>query len=393
MKIWQRRRRSSDELRELGLDSRAIADLEAAFKSQLEDHRHPGAQLALYRNGKFALEMGGGIARRSPERAVASETLFVLFSATKAWAAVVAHLLIERGKLDLQAKVADYWPEFAKHGKGDVTIYHVLSHRGGYPVSTTNLDLGEKRSSACAIEETTLSWKPGEANGYHAFNFGETIAELGRRVDGREIKAFLLEEVFAKMGIVESYLGLPADQPELEARVAYVYQMEARTPGSQFRFGDQSEPPVPEWKFVWNRPETHQMVLASGGGIAGARDLARFYGMLANGGEMDGVRVLKPETIQMATRRSNSSGEIDRIMRVPMAWALGFQLGGDSRVPIFGKTSSPHAFGHAGAGCTVGWADPDRGLGFAYLTNGNLGWLNSFSRVGDLADLALKACL
>lgn len=391
--IWRRPKRSSDELRELGLDPRVIADLEAAFRSQLVQRRHPGAQLALYRHGKLALEMSGGIARRSPKKLVVPETLFVLFSATKAWAAVAAHLLIERGKLDLQARVAEYWPEFAKHGKRNVTIYHVLSHRGGYPISTTNFDLDAKQSSPRTIESTPLSWKPGETNGYHAFNFGETIGELVRRVDGREIKAFLREEVFAQIGLVESYLGLPATRPELSTRVAYVYEMEARTPGSQFRFGDESEPPVPEWKFVWNRPETHQMVLPSGGGITRARDFARFYGMLANGGEIDGVRVLKPETIQMATRRSNTPGEIDRIMRVPMPWGLGFQLGGEPTVPIFGKSSSPHAFGHAGAGCTVGWADPDRSLGFAFLTNGNLGWLNSFSRVGDLADLALKACL
>jgi CubicO group peptidase (beta-lactamase class C family) len=387
--VWINPQRGPSELSELGIDPAGFKALVAGFQQQLLDMRHPGAQLALYRNGAFVAELGGGLARRSPEKPVTRQTLFLLFSATKAWSATCAHILVERGRLDLDARIADYWPEFAQKGKGQVTVRQFLSHRGGFPALSADVPAG--LTVAQAIEQTPLSWAPGEANGYHGTNFGETIAELIRRIDGRNIQTFLREEIFVRLNLADSYLGLP-DDAELEGRVAYIYEMEKGTPGALFTFGFKGEPPVPEWKFVWNRPEIHRMVLPSGGGISTAHDLARFYGLLANGGELEGIRILKPETIGRATKRTNSPGEIDRFMRVPMAWSLGYMLGGPE-VPLFGKTSNEKMFGHAGAACTVGWADPERRLGVAYLTSGNLSWINSFARVGELGDLALKACL
>ena len=311
----------------------------------------------MYRDGRFVMEWGGGIARRSPVTPVKPDTLFVLFSATKMWTATCAHILAERGKLDFQAKVADYWPEFAQKGKDKVTVYHVLSHRGGFPALT--LENPDGLTQAELIEQTPLSWTPGEANGYHGAHFGDTVAELIRRVDGRDIQTFLKEEVFDRLDLQDSYLGLPPDRSDLEEKVAYVYEMEQGTPGAQFTFGFPQDPPVEEWRFVWNRPEVHRMVLPSAGGIATARDFAGFAAMLANGGELEGIRILKPETIERATARTNSPGERDRRMMVPVAWSLGYILGGPE-VPLYGRTSTEKILRHAGAACTVGWSDPER---------------------------------
>jgi CubicO group peptidase (beta-lactamase class C family) len=187
---------------------------------------------------------------------------------------------------------------------------------------------------------------------------------------------------------------LPEDRQDLEERVAYTYQVEKDAPGYQFSFGfDIENPPVIEWKFVWNRPEVHRMVLPSGGGISTARDFARFYGMLANDGIIDDVRILQPATIHRAIQRTNTPGEIDRHMMLPVPWSLGFVLGGEHRVPAYGETSTHRTFGHGGAGCTVGWADLDYQLGFCYLTNGNLRFVNSFPRTGELSDLVRGSCL
>jgi CubicO group peptidase (beta-lactamase class C family) len=368
MEVWTRPEWSAAEWRELGLDPKGVESLAAAFRSQLEKNRHPGAQLALCRNGKLILEMGGGIARKTPEQKVTPETMFVLFSCTKAWSATAAHMLIERGKLKLDAKVADYWPEFAKHGKEAVTVYHALSHRGGYPafsLDLTDLAKNDPKIPAKALEESKLSWKPGEANGYHGGNFGEAVAELVRRVDGRVLSTFLREEVFEKIAMPDSYLGLPADKPGLDDRVAYLYEMENNTPGAAFRFRTDAKDDVAEWKFVWNRPEVHRMSLPSGGGISTAHDFAHFYGMLANGGEIDGVRLLRKETIETAVKRSNAPGEIDRSFRMAMPWGLGFMLGGDPKLPFSegpalrrSSAASARDVRWAGPIPTATWASP-----------------------------------
>jgi CubicO group peptidase (beta-lactamase class C family) len=389
--IWRRPERSGQELRALGFDPVRFEAVIALFNRQIEEGLHPGAQLSLYRHGRHVLDMGGGVARRTGRRAVTPDSMFVLFSATKAWALVAAHLLAERGRLNLDARMVEYWPEFGRRGKEAVTVRQALSHRGGYPPSgpETVRDLDAARE----IEETPLRWAPGTANGYHFRFLGETVRELVRRIEGVDLPAFLRANLFDPLGLQSSFLGLPAERADLEARVAYVYSMEPDAPGDSFTFGfDTNDLPVEEWRIAWNRPEVHQMVIPSGGGIAGAADIARFYGMLGNGGAIDGARILSRETIEQAITRTNAPGEIDRIMRLPMPWSVGFMLGGEPRVPAFGRTADQRSFGHNGAGCTIGFADLDRGLGVAYLTNGNRRFAASMDRTGAVAD-AIRAAV
>jgi CubicO group peptidase (beta-lactamase class C family) len=390
--VWRRPERSGRELRELGFDPARFDAVSTLFNRQIEEGLHPGAQLSLYRHGRHVLDMGGGVARRTGQRAVTPDSMFVLYSATKAWAVVAAHMLVERGRLDLDAHMVEYWPEFGRHGKEAVTVRQALSHRGGYPPSgpetTRNLD------PAREIEETPLRWPPGTANGYHFRFLGETVRELVRRIEGVDLPAFLLANIFDPLGLQSSFLGLPAERADLEERVAYVYPMEAGAPGDNFTFGfDTNDLPVEEWRIAWNRPEVHQMVIPSGGGIASAADFARFYGMLGNGGAIDGVQIMKRETIENAITRTSRPGEIDRIMRLPMPWGIGFMLGGEPRVPAFGRSADQRSFGHNGAGCTIGYADLDRGLGVAYLTNGNRRFVASMERTGAVADAIRAAVL
>lgn len=378
----------SERLQSLDINPARFQNVERLFAAEIDKGRHPGASLAIYRYGEFVGVLNGGVARKNGPEIVTDETLFGLYSCTKTWCAYAAHLLVEQGKLDLNKRIADYWPEFAANGKENVTVAQGIAHRGGFPLVNAPT---KNQTPAQLIEATPLSWEPGEANGYHAVNYGFFVEELVRRITGIDLPTFLKSEVFDPLGMKNSYLGLP-DDAALESRVAYVYLMEKGTPGEGFNFGfDTENPPVEEWKFAFNRPEVHQMVLPSGGGISSAVDMARFIGMLANGGEFNGMRFLSSGTVEDAIARTNKPKEIDKRLRLPMPWGSGFMLGGNRWTAGFGQKSTDRTFGHYGAGCTTVFGDLDRGLGVAYLTNGNRKFLAHLKRSGAVADAIFDA--
>jgi CubicO group peptidase (beta-lactamase class C family) len=370
------------------MDSEGLRAVEALFRQQIDEGLHPGASLAVYRHGRLVLELFGGLARLPAHRTgspagqasgqpVTPETLFVLFSSTKPLSAVCLHILLERGRLGLDDPVARHWPEFARNGKAAVTIRHVLTHSGGFPQNPPQLvprKWGDWNAIVQAMEEIELIWEPGQDTGYHPLNFGWVVGELVRRIDGRPISRFLLEEVTGPLGMGDTYLGLP---PELEGRVARLYAMDNEVD--------------PQAVAAFNRPDVHQAVVPAGGGISTARDLARFYAMLAAGGTLDGVRILSPESVERAIAVQVEVRR-DRSLGIPMRWALGFHLGGN-RVDLFGYDTSPRAFGHGGHGSSVGWADPDLGLAVAIITNGLRSPAGHALRVAALSAAIRKACL
>jgi len=370
------------------MDSEGLRAVEALFRQQIDESLHPGASLAVYRHGRLALELCGGLARLPAHRTgspaeqasgqpVTPETLFVLFSSTKPLSAVCLHILLERGRLGLDDPVARHWPEFARNGKAAVTIRHVLTHSGGFPQNPPQLvprKWGDWNAIVQAMEEIELIWEPGQDTGYHPLNFGWVVGELVRRIDGRPISRFLREEVTGPLGMGDTYLGLP---PELEGRVARLYAMDKEVD--------------PQAVAAFNRPDVHQAVVPAGGGISTARDLARFYAMLAAGGTLEGVRILSPQSVERAIAVQVEVRR-DRSLGIPMRWALGFHLGGN-RVDLFGYDTSPRAFGHGGHGSSVGWADPDLGLAVAIITNGLRSPAGHALRVAALSAAIRKACL
>ena len=370
------------------MDSEGLRAVEALFRQQIDESLHPGASLAVYRHGRLALELCGGLARLPAHRTgspaeqasgqpVTPETLFVLFSSTKPLSAVCLHILLERGRLGLDDPVARHWPEFARNGKAAVTIRHVLTHSGGFPQNPPQLvprKWGDWNAIVQAMEEIELIWEPGQDTGYHPLNFGWVVGELVRRIDGRPISRFLREEVTGPLGMGDTYLGLP---PELEGRVARLYAMDKGVD--------------PQAVAAFNRPDVHQAVVPAGGGISTARDLARFYAMLAAGGTLEGVRILSPQSVERAIAVQVEVRR-DRSLGIPMRWALGFHLGGN-RVDLFGYDTSPRAFGHGGHGSSVGWADPDLGLAVAIITNGLRSPAGHALRVAALSAAIRKACL
>ena len=361
-------------LDEVGMNAAAVQDLEDLFRRQIEQGLHPGAGLAVYRHGRLVVDLWGGLSDDAAGKPVAPDTMFILYSSTKPLAAVCLHILWERGMLTWDDKVADHWPGFAKHGKDSVTIQHVLTHRGGFPETPAELSWDRWQDWEYVVEcmENIIPDYPaGQVMAYHPRNFGWVIGELVRRIDGRHIGVFLREEVLDRLELADGYVGLP---PELEDRVSRIHAMEDCDRPGMIR--------------PYNRPEVHQAVHPAGGGIFTARDLARFYAMMGNGGELDGVRILQPETVAEVTHLQSEANDFSLGAR--MRRSLGLVLD-DNRMGV-SATDGAGTFGHGGAGTSVGWADPALGLGVAYITNGFRASATNNPRLAAISRAVRAAC-
>jgi CubicO group peptidase (beta-lactamase class C family) len=309
---------------------------------ELIEARGAVAQLCVVRYGRTVVDRSFGC---SPN------ALFWLFSASKPYLAVVIHQLVESGRLHLDDAVAAYWPEFAHNGKREITVREVLRHRSG--VSSAGSYVGEVRAmtdwdrSLRRIEDTRPRWPIGTV-AYSPLAFGFILGEVARRCTGLPIEELVRRSVFEPVGTEDTYLGLPPD--------AWGRHVPIRA------FG----PLGPFIQSVVNKRSTRQSVVPAAGISATARELAGFYQALLDG------RLLRPDSLAVAVEPS-SEGVYDPVARAPIRWSQGFQLGGprwmEGAVSSLGSLSSPRAFGHNGSNCCVGWADPDRQIAYAYLTN------------------------
>jgi len=289
------------------------------------------------------------------------DSLFFLFSASKPLVALLVHLLAERGQLALDDRVAAHWPEFAQAGKQDITIRQVLQHRSGLPVvrgfALDALMMTDWAASVRALEVATPSFPSGSVPAYHVLSYGFILGELVQRVAGGPVSDVLQAELLGPLGLRDSYLGLPAGQWGRHVPIAGRGPAELAT------------------QLMINRPAVRQAVIPAASVSATAYDLARLYQALLAGGELDGVRVLRPETIRQATAPS-SDGEVDRYLKLPVRWSEGFQLGGERAGHTrlgggsgpMGALASRTTFGHNGSYVCLGWADPEREVAVAYLT-------------------------
>lgn len=412
MTVW--RQQPEIEAVEAGLNGAILDEMTARFNEAAEAGAlFSGAQMALYRHGRLALDVGGGTARTRTGEPVTPETMFVLFSSTKGLAALVMWMLHERGAVGFDDPVVKHWPSFASivPEKAAITIRHVMGHRGGFPLGPdwfTARYWGDHDAMVRAMEEVPLQWRPGEHAGYHALNFGWVLNELCIRTDaqGRDLGQFLREEACRPLGIEDLYVGLPDDEA-LEARVAWVEEPEeplSTAAAAGVGAGGPAGPPRPDQVFrspvtddrhratpelgiPWNRPAVHRAVAPGGGGIATARALAKVYAALSLGGELNGVRIISRESLEQAIVPTTKPGEVDRTLGLPMRWGTGWQIGSAA------EGATPRTFGHGGRGGQMGWADLDRGLAFGFTTTGQLK-AEAYQRwLLDLQSLAFRACV
>ncbi|HZX03012.1 serine hydrolase domain-containing protein [Kribbella sp.] len=323
--------------RDAGFDPERLAEAVG-----LVEARAGVAQLCVVRNGRVVVDRAFGC---SPD------ALFWLFSASKPFLAVVIHQLVESGRLHLDDAVAAYWPEFAQNGKREITVRQVLRHRSGLTHAGSFLGearvMGDWERSLRRIEDARPRWPIGTV-AYSPLAFGFVLAEVARRCSGRPIEELVGRDVLDPLGLGDTYLGLPAEE--------WGRHVPIKASGAVGPF----------FQSVLNRRGTRAAVVPAAGISTTARDLATFYQGLLVGA------LLAPETLAVAVEPS-SEGELDRTAHAPIRWSQGFQLGGprwlDGARTALGGLSSPRTFGHNGSNCCIGWADPDRRIAYAYLTN------------------------
>jgi CubicO group peptidase (beta-lactamase class C family) len=345
-----------------------FAAVRAAFVNNFAERGEPGAAVAVSLKGRPVVDMWGGWADRARAVPWQSDTLVNFFSVSKALCTICALKLVEQGRLDLDAPAARVWPEFAGAGKEAVTLRHILTHQAGLPSLHEPLPAGamlDWQAMTDALARAEPWWLPGTAHGYHVNTFGFLVGELVRRASGRTIGTMLREDVARPLG-ADVHIGLPASE---HARVAEFLwpigapQQVMPAAGDAMRWNAYWNPPGISGGGYVNTREWRLAEIPSTNGHGTARGVARVYTMLANGGEIDGARILARETIEAAT--VEQSNGFDLINQRPSRFGLGFQLTQPER-PL-GPNAG--AFGHFGAGGSLGFCDPQTGIAFAYVTN------------------------
>ena len=365
---------SAVDMNPAGLDK-----VKALFQEQLDQGLHPGAAMAVYRHGKLVLDLYGGTADKEANRPVDKDTLFLIFSCTKALAAFSLHLLWERGQVEIGQWIADYWPEFAKNGKEHITLRHILNHTAGFPETPAELTpdmMVDWDFAVRAMENATPIYEPGKVIAYHSLNFGWVIGELVRRVEGRTISQYLKNEVTGPLGMDDFYLGLPADQ---EGRVAKVYTMDDYHP--------------PDMVALFNTPAIHQAVIPAANGISTARDLARFYAMISMKGSLDGVEIIRAGIINSIAAVQEEGIDRNSPEEKEVKLGLGLAIDDPSMGTPRGNTSSSHSIGHGGLGSSIAWAEPESHLAVAIITNGVRESASNTQRLAALSDAIRDACV
>jgi CubicO group peptidase (beta-lactamase class C family) len=346
-----------------------FAAVRGAFAENFARRGEVGAAVAVTLEGRPVVDLWGGAADAARTRTWGRDTIVHVFSTTKGLTALCAHVLADRKLLDLDAPVADHWPEFAAAGKAMITVRHVLSHRAGLPAIRTPLPpeaIFDWSTMTAALAAETPWWEPGTRHGYHLVTYGWLVGEVVRRVSGKSLGAFFRDEVATPLGL-DCHIGLAAAH---EARTAETIAggppgsddpllRALADPGSLFLRALSNPPWTPESvnTRAWRAAE-----IPAVNAHTNARAVARLYGALASGGALGGVRLLGRETLRAVEEQCSGP---DVVTGLPGRLALGFGLGA-SRMAA---RPNPRAFGHPGAGGSVGFADPDAGLGFGYTPN------------------------
>ncbi|HYY45598.1 MAG TPA: serine hydrolase domain-containing protein [Candidatus Angelobacter sp.] len=341
-----------------------------AFAAEIDRDRGAGAAFAAVVDGTAVVDLWGGSMRPEPPTPWREDTVQLVFSGTKGLVATCILLLLERGKLNLDRPVSAYWPEFEQAGKGNVLVRHLVSHQAGLPAvdpPPTPYEALDPIAMAERLAQQPALWPAGTSITYHALTFGWLCDGLIRHVDGRSPGRFFADEVAGPLSL-DAWIGLPAS---VEARVARMQ----RAPDYQVNYGEVSDSErllldriyagggfIGE-RFVVNDPEFLAAEIAGANGVASARSMARLYGCLARGGEIDGIRLLSPETVRFAY--APIAAGLDRLTRKPAAFSTGFEI--QSETQWYGP--AVQAFGHSGAGGSVHGAWPHLRTGFSYAMN------------------------
>ncbi|MCP1572968.1 CubicO group peptidase (beta-lactamase class C family) [Herbaspirillum rubrisubalbicans] len=355
------------------INAEANAIVQQALDRATTEGGEIGVQVAAYLDGKLVIDAWSGYADQQSGRKVDGDTLFNVYSVTKAVAATALHILADRGLIDYDAPVVRYWPEYGAKGKQATTVRDVLTHRACVP----QMPLGVTPERMCdwdwmtrAIADLEPLAEPGTKTLYLSMTFGWIVGELVRRADPkhRSLGRFVREEIAGPLGITDLWIGLPDEAVPRLAR-----HVDAMTPVPPEYLPPLFLASMPDQVAltprVFDRPDVRRAEVAGVGGIFNARSEARFWAMLANGGELDGVRLLSRELVaSLATPRANSE-EADPVMfGFPIPITIGGFWFGGAHPPVAAARHA-RALCHPGQGNSFGWADPETGLAVAICHN------------------------
>src|SRR5712692_9067868 len=345
-----------------------------AFMDNFERRGEVGAAVAVTVGGRPVVDLWAGHADASRTRPWQQDTIVNVWSTTKGLCALCAHRLADQGKLDFEAPVAKYWPEFAAAGKSSMPVKYLLNHKAGLAAIRAPLKLDDLFNWAKATSELARQepwWQPGTKHGYHAITFGWLVGEVVRRISGKSLGTYFRDEIAGPLK-ADAYIGFDAS---LDPRVADTISAPPPTPGEPNVFAEMlKDPESVSAKAITNPPSLmlpttsnsrawRGAEIPAANGHATARALARIYGALARGGEIDGIRILSARRIGRCYVEQSKG--MDAVLGFPTRFSLGFMLS----QPGAELGPNPRSFGHPGAGGSLGFADPDRKIGFGYVMN------------------------
>ena len=358
-----------------GLVEPGFEGVREAFADNFAERGEVGAGCSVYVHGHKVVDLWGGVKDRKTGEPYDEDTLQLVFSTTKGATAACANLLAQRGQLDVDAPVATYWPEFAAAGKGDIPVRWLLCHKAGLPVVDADLSLEEVLAWDPIVEALAAQaplWEPGTKHGYHALTFGWLVGEGVKRITGRSLGTYFAEEIAAPLGL-ELWIGLPEDQQHRVARLVAagapkdpaMVELMMQFMGPDTLLGRALGGPggIFTANGVFNRPDVWTAEVPAANGITNARSLARFYAGLAGTVE-DGPAepILTADQVAQASQTQTTGADL--VLFVESTIGLGFFTASEAA-----RFGGPASFGHTGAGGSVGFTDPENGIGFGYVMN------------------------
>ena len=364
-----------------------------AFARNFAESGELGASVAVALHGEIVVDLWAGYVDRERTQPWERDTIVLVYSSTKGAVALAAHMLADRGLIDFEAPVADVWPEFAQAGKETLPLRYLLTHQAGLPAIDEELPVGAELdwdTMAGALSRQAPLWEPGEKTGYHAATYGWLVGEVIRRVDGRSVGTFIREEIAEPLG-VEFLLGFG---PEEDHRVSDLHL--AQVPVEELpslaaaALLEPTSMAARAFNIAPRGPNKGRNSRAFRGseqpgsnGHSNARALATIYGALGNGGAWHGHRLLSEDGIRLAGTEQVQGRDL--ILQTPVRRTLGFMM------PVSGVPDprGENAFGHAGMGGSVGFCDPDVGLGFGYAMNQM--WTNTLAQDDPRAGRLMQA--
>lgn len=367
-----------------------------AFIDNFAERNETGASVCVYAGGEKVVDLWGGAANHKTGEPWRQESAIVVYSTTKGATAICVAMLVQSGLLDYDRPVADYWPEFAAAGKASVTVGQLMSHQAGLIYADPPLELDAILEVTPVVEALAAQaplWEPGAAHGYHALTYGWLAGELVRRVDGRSLGTYFAEEVAGPLGL-DFWIGLPEQQEWRVARLRAAPRPEGEelelmrriagpgTDGGRALNMDTAFAQLVDGEMPFNSRRVRASEIPAANGVTNAASVARMYA--ATIGEVDGIRLLDDDTVDVA--RTQRVFGPDRSLVLPTRFGYGFMLHCDELV-----LSGDGAFGHYGAGGSLGFADPERELAFGYVMNQMGGGIASDPRAVALLEAARQA--